>query len=108
MTKKLNKATLAIIETSGKRYMGEYADGKVTNAMAINNLSNEAIATYIKCRNTKKLRNITLANGADCHVEELTEMELLQVEHLERTFELAKTQAMPIVENQAFDVLLGK
>lgn len=103
--------SLRFLTIAGTTYFGNYDPEKrvMTNAMQVSSgFSNTMIMDWLKKGNLGELNEASLGQGDSVVTVSLTKMQLFEVETLISRFAMAKAQALPMVENDAFSLLVGQ
>ncbi len=106
-------SSLKKITVNGTLYLGELKekDGKYTlsNALMVGSMSEGTIAGYIKAKNSGNLETMKFGGGLlEPMVGDLNPNEQMEFDMADLAMGQAKKTALPALENDAFDSILGK
>ena len=106
-------STIKKVTINSMLYLGELKekDGKYTlsNALMVGAISSNTISSYFKAKNSGSLETMKFGGGIlEPMVGDLNPNEQMEFDMAELAMSQAKKTALPALENDAFDGILGK
>jgi len=106
-------SALKKVTVNGTLYLGELKekDGKYTlsSALMVHDMGTGTISTYLKAKNSGNLETMKFGGGLlEPMVADLNPNEQMELDMAELAMGQAKKTALPALENDAFDGILGK